>query len=256
MIYFSGFFFMFDLCISHEAINEEFFPVVKENGFSAIAISQEFSSNLKTKPCSIPITKYHEKLSQVGNSQLSQFKKDNKLEIYSRLTIEMDDAAQNYSIKGNVGESYNLIAVVPRTEKLFQMACQTLEIDIISFDMGERLPFHLKVPSIKVAIKRGISFEIRYGSGLRGNAFINLDLSSRKNLIANASELVKKTNGRNIIISSDAKAILQLRGVHDVLNLCCLFGMNTEMARNSLDKNCAMAIMHGGNLSLMKLPGS
>lgn len=64
--------------------------------------------------------------------------------------------------------SYDLLAVQPTTEKLFQAACSTFEVDIISLDMGSRLPFFLKGPMVNVALQRGIFFEISYGAAIRG----------------------------------------------------------------------------------------
>ena len=65
--------------------------------------------------------------------------------------------------------SYDIFAVRPTSEKAFQAACLTLEgVDIISLDLSTRLPFQLKRPYIFGALARGVSFEISYGSALRG----------------------------------------------------------------------------------------
>ncbi|KAI8901908.1 RNase P subunit p30-domain-containing protein [Globomyces pollinis-pini] len=163
-----------------------------------------------------------------------------RLQLYSRLNIILDNPNYSYSIvQGNaILDSYNLIAVQPTSEKLFQAACQNMDVDIIQLDMSQRLPFYFKRPSINSAISRGIMFEITYAHSIR-------DQNSRKNLISNAAQLVRATNGKNIIISSSALDILELRGSRDVINLCTLFSMTPESAKAALTENARAAIVHG-----------
>jgi len=58
--------------------------------------------------------------------------------------------------------------VNPTNEKLFQAACGTFEVDIISLDMSARLPFYLKHSTVGLAVERGIYFELCYGAAIRG----------------------------------------------------------------------------------------
>ncbi|ORX80935.1 PHP domain-like protein, partial [Anaeromyces robustus] len=133
--------------------------------------------------------------------------------------------------------SYDIIAVQPQNEKIFQVACSVLDIDIISLDFSTRLPFYLKLPMVNLAIERGIHFEISYGASLR-------DISARKHLISNAANLVRVTRGKNIIISSEAQKALEIRGPYDVINLSSIFGLNQALAKNCLTRNCRNVILH------------
>ena len=54
-----------------------------------------------------------------------------------------------------------LVAVQPLNEKIFQLCCQEWDVDIIYFDLANRLPFYLKAPNVTTAIARGIHFEIQ-----------------------------------------------------------------------------------------------
>jgi ribonuclease P/MRP protein subunit RPP1 len=93
---------------------------------------------------------------------------------YTRITVAMEDAAQVHTLNPTnpILRSYDIFAVRPTSEKAFQAACLTLEgVDIISLDLSTRLPFQLKRPYIFGALARGVSFEISYGSALRG-AFV------------------------------------------------------------------------------------
>jgi ribonuclease P/MRP protein subunit RPP1 len=58
-------------------------------------------------------------------------------------------------------------------------------------------------------------------------------------------ELVKKTKGKNIIISSACRDILELRGVFDVINLSTLFSLNPNQARDAISINSKKAVFHG-----------
>ena len=42
------------------------------------------------------------------------------------------------------------------------------DIDIITFDLAQRMPVQLKIPKVREAISRGIHFEITYSSALTG----------------------------------------------------------------------------------------
>jgi ribonuclease P/MRP protein subunit RPP1 len=58
-------------------------------------------------------------------------------------------------------------------------------------------------------------------------------------------ELIRKTKGKNVIVSSGVKDLLELRGTFDVLNLCTLFTMNPNQARDSLTTYPRAAVLHG-----------
>jgi ribonuclease P/MRP protein subunit RPP1 len=65
--------------------------------------------------------------------------------------------------------SYDILAVEPTSEKLFQQACSApLEVDIIVLSQADRQGFSLRVPMIKMALERGIFFELCYSAALSG----------------------------------------------------------------------------------------
>ncbi|RUS23905.1 RNase P subunit p30-domain-containing protein [Jimgerdemannia flammicorona] len=70
--------------------------------------------------------------------------------------------------------AYDILAVQPTTEKLFQAACSTFEVDIISLDFSTRMPFYLKHTQVGQAIERGIYFEICYSAGIRGELMLDV----------------------------------------------------------------------------------
>lgn len=94
-------------------------------------------------------------------------------------------------------QQFDVIAVRPLTEKHFQAACATLDVDVISLDLASylnpsihppdlhmlpthpmnvlgcrRLPFKLKFATVGQALQRGVHFEISLASPLRGSSLI------------------------------------------------------------------------------------
>jgi ribonuclease P/MRP protein subunit RPP1 len=63
-------------------------------------------------------------------------------------------------------QSYDIIALQPTSEKLLQQACSSLDFDIIVLAGGNRQEFPLRVPTIKLALDKGIHFEISYAPTL------------------------------------------------------------------------------------------
>mmetsp|Transcript_28374 Transcript_28374/g.36702 ORF Transcript_28374/g.36702 Transcript_28374/m.36702 type:complete len:186 (-) Transcript_28374:492-1049(-) len=63
--------------------------------------------------------------------------------ILKRLTYvaeEVDDIVGSLSF--DINTNYDLIAVQVTSQQTFQLACETAQVDIISIDCSQRLPFH------------------------------------------------------------------------------------------------------------------
>jgi ribonuclease P/MRP protein subunit RPP1 len=102
------------------------------------------------------------------------------------------------------------------------------DVDLISFDLSRRLDFHLKGATLALAIKRGVFFEITYSTALTGpHCFlpfsifncVHTDSTTRRHLISNAMNIIRATNGKNIIITSEAKKALDIRNPYDIAAL-------------------------------------
>lgn len=80
----------------------------------------------------------------------------------NRLTIHIDKEIEVQSLTTNnkILQSFDLLAVVPHNFKSFESLCKEGEIDIISFDLLNKLEFSLNQKIIKYAQVRGIFFEI------------------------------------------------------------------------------------------------
>jgi RNase P subunit p30 len=64
--------------------------------------------------------------------------------------------------------SYDILAVQPTSEKALQLACATLDIDIITFNASERMTYYPKRTTLRQAVDRGIYFELNYAPAIRG----------------------------------------------------------------------------------------
>nr|KYP58597.1 Ribonuclease P protein subunit p30 [Cajanus cajan] len=156
---------------------------------------------------------------------------------YTRLTVCVDSPAQAQALNSAnpILKTYDLVAVKPSNQTAFDLACQTMEVDIISIDFSAKLPFRLKHPMVKAATQRGVCFEVTY-SGFFA------DIQIRRQLISSAKLLMDWTRGQNIVFSSAAPTVNELRGPCDVANLLSLFGLSKERANAAISKNCRILL--------------
>eukprot|EP00842_Homolaphlyctis_polyrhiza_P001120 jgi/Hompol1/2008/HPOL_004985-RA len=265
---------MFDLNVPEEVLSSDAGQVLAmlvRFGYRGIAVNVNLPSKAKLTACRINKEHYAKALRAASNqskgmaqdsslavrttpSVLSQLELPHSFalstfDIFTRLSIVLDNPAQNYSFTSSSAiSSYDIIAVTPTTEKLFQTACQTLEVDIISLDMSARLAFPIRTATLNAAVQRGVYFEICYSASIRNEA-------ARRQLISNAALLVRNVKGKNIIISSQARAAFEFRAPFDVMNLnhgwhfafsASLFGLNHSLAKAALSINARSVILHSG----------
>uniref|UniRef100_A0A8C6HWY1 Ribonuclease P protein subunit p30 n=1 Tax=Mus spicilegus TaxID=10103 RepID=A0A8C6HWY1_MUSSI len=149
---------------------------------------------------------------------------------------------------------YDIVAVFPKTEKLFHVACTHLDVDLVCITVTEKLPFYFKRPPVNVAIERGLGFELVYGPAVR-------DATMRRYTISNALNLMQICKGKNVILSSAAERPLEIRGPYDVANLGLLFGLSENDGKAAVSTNCRAVFLHGetrktafGIISTVKKP--
>jgi ribonuclease P/MRP protein subunit RPP1 len=104
-----------------------------------------------------------------------------------------------------------------------------LDADIISLDLSIRYNFHFKYGSFSCALERGVKIEMCYAPGI-----LSSDSAARRNLIQNASSLIRATRGRGILISSEAANALGCRAPQDVVNLATIWGLGQERAMEAV----------------------
>ncbi|KAF8342894.1 RNase P subunit p30-domain-containing protein [Cantharellus anzutake] len=93
------------------------------------------------------------------------------------------------------------------------------------------MSFYFKHSLIRTAIRNGVVFEIPYAPVISPNSEYR-----RRTWWANAMELCRMTNGKNIIFGSGTKVISDLRAPLDVANLGTLLSLSQDVALNALTK--------------------
>ncbi|KPP76649.1 hypothetical protein Z043_103988 [Scleropages formosus] len=158
------------------------------------------------------------------------------IRVLNRLTLVVSDTShfrQTADFK-----FYDIIAIYPKTEKVFHAACMSCDVDIICIAATEKQPFHFKRPPVFGAIERGVFFEISYAAAIK-------DSTMRRYTISNAISLMETCKGKNVIVSSGAEKPLELRGPYDIANLGLLFGLSEGDAKAAVSANCRAALLHG-----------
>ncbi|XP_069836464.1 ribonuclease P protein subunit p30 isoform X1 [Dendropsophus ebraccatus] len=166
--------------------------------------------------------------------------KSTPIKILTRLTIIASDPSHCNVLRSTspVTRLYDIVAVYPKTEKLFHAACTNIDVDIICINVTEKYPFFFRRPPVNAAVERGIFFELIYTPAIK-------DSTLRRYTISNAISLMEVGKGKNIIISSGAEKSLDLRGPYDVATLGLLFGLSERSAKAALSTNCRAALLHG-----------
>lgn len=171
---------------------------------------------------------------------------------YTRLTLVLSDPQQNYGINNSNNEviqSYDIIAVRPETERMFQSACISLEVDVISLDLTSRVPFPIKAGYLRQALSRGIALEVLYSP-------LVADATARRNIIGNLRTILRLVLGQKgrargnsdgsggLLISSGGEATWQYRAPADVLNLAGLVGVPAHLRKHCLTSVPEAVFMH------------
>ncbi|CAH0729242.1 unnamed protein product, partial [Brenthis ino] len=154
-----------------------------------------------------------------------------KLNILQRVTIEFSESSIAHKINQSENiKKYDIIAVLPKTLQAFQFASGTLDTDIITFEAQTKIPFKVSRKLYRQAVERGIFFELMYAPAIR-------DSTSRKNIISTAHNYHAVGKSKNIIVSSGAENYMQCRGVHDVINLGFILGLNSNQCLEVIKDN-------------------
>lgn len=159
-----------------------------------------------------------------------------RLRILRRCTLVLSDTSQNHRLS-SLSTNYDIFALRPTEEKGLLLSCTSLECDLVSLDLTIRYPFHFKFKTLGAAMQRGVRIEICYASGLTSQ-----DPVARRNLISNATSLIRATRSRGIVMSSEAPKAVACRGPWDVINLAAVWGLSQERGREAVGRE-ARAVM-------------
>ncbi len=110
---------------------------------------------------------------------LTPFPNRDEIRQFSRITVTVDELSDANSLtSGNEAlKPFDIVSICPGNAKVFAFACQTAEIDIISFDFTHRIPYNISKKLLDTAVSRGILFEIVYSPMLTCKLNISLLIS-------------------------------------------------------------------------------
>jgi ribonuclease P/MRP protein subunit RPP1 len=163
-----------------------------------------------------------------------------KTTLLRRLTLTLSDPTQNHRLS-TLAAAYDILALRPTTEKAYLAACNSVtDHSIISLDLTQRYPFHWKPKPCMTAVNRGVRFEICYAQATGGNA------EARRNFISNLTGIVRVTKGRGLVVSGEARDVLGVRGLADVLNLLGVWGLGRERGVDGMGVNPRGVVVNEG----------
>uniref|UniRef100_A0A671FHE8 Ribonuclease P protein subunit p30 n=1 Tax=Rhinolophus ferrumequinum TaxID=59479 RepID=A0A671FHE8_RHIFE len=217
--------------------NSPIFPV----GYSVVAINHIVEFKEKKQEIEKPVA-----VSELFTTLPIVQGKSRPIKILTRLTIIVSDPSHCNVLRATSSRVrlYDIVAVFPKTEKLFHVACTHLDVDLVCITVTEKLPFYFKRPPINVAIERGVGFELVYSPAIK-------DSTMRRYTISNALNLMQVCKGKP----------LEIRGPYDVANLGLLFGLSESDAKAAVSTHCRAVLLHGetrktafGIISTVKKP--
>lgn len=153
------------------------------------------------------------------------------LKVLTRLTVRVSETIQLYKLYKSPGLfKYDLLALDPQNSKLLQyITAGSAELDILTFDLANRLDNNLFKTRFRLLQTRGVCFEINYGQA-------QLGATSRRNIICNGQNLVEKIS-KNLILSSGVQDIFRLRSPMDAQSVGVLFMIPYKKCHEIVYKN-------------------
>lgn len=168
-----------------------------------------------------------------------------KLKIFKRLTVIISKPEQlKRTLTSKNLRNFDILSVLPKTQAAFQYVCGLTHVDIISFEVG-LTEYKAGGKLYRQVVERGGYFELSYAQGLKSKV-------QRQELITMAHFFHIYGKSKNLIISSGASQVLELRNPYDVANLALLFGLTEEQGKCALSSTCRRLILQIGGKRLGK----
>lgn len=171
--------------------------------------------------------------------------KDIPIKVFTRITLIVLDPAQCHLI-AKLNNQFDLISIQPESEKALIFAAG-LDIDIITFALGVKLPYYLKHKTVCGATDKGIKFELSYAAMVMGYEPLVLTPVGlpRTNFFYNAHQLIRLLRSRGLIASLGAQALSQCRSGHDITVLLKTLGLDSARAKATVSDSPERALLRG-----------
>jgi len=153
--------------------------------------------------------------------------------IYQRVTIITDKinhlienlkmiSTNSFSFDGLVG--YDIIAVKPLNNYVFDISCTLPSITLIALDFTKKTIINIKPSNLRNASRRGIKFEICLAQMFGVH-------KTKKVFLVNIITMVRVTNGNGIVLTSGSISATDIRSPHEVINMGIALGMSSFKAK-------------------------
>ncbi|XP_058399501.1 ribonuclease P protein subunit p30 isoform X3 [Diceros bicornis minor] len=118
-------------------------------GYSVVAINHVVEFKEKKQEIEKPIA-----VSELFTTLPIVQGKSRPIKILTRLTIIVSDPSHCNVLRATSSRVrlYDIVAVFPKTEKLFHVACTHLDVDLVCITVTEKLPFYFRRPPINVNV--------------------------------------------------------------------------------------------------------
>lgn len=165
------------------------------------------------------------------------FMKETGLKIYSRITLIIDDPSKGQSLS-KISQAFDIVAALPISERGLTLATTHLDIDLLTFNYGSRLPTFLKHKSICSCVNRGVKLEVVYGYALR-------DIQSRRQFVSNVRSAIRSSRTRGIVVSSGARDALECRNIIGVTSLIKSLGLPSDKCTKAMGELASLVLLNG-----------
>lgn len=167
---------------------------------------------------------------------------ENRIKLFTRITIKVDDPSQCQNF-AKFQQIFDIVAVEPLTEKSFQSAISNLEIDLISFNLQDRLPCYMKHKTLGAAIDKGIYFELKYTDFLSN--------MNRAQAISNCKQIIRASRNRGMICSSGCTIDKphQLRNYNNVIPLLKMLNIDSNRC-SKMFQDWSLKVLLNGRLRI------
>lgn len=169
--------------------------------------------------------------------RFGELMKKTGLKIYSRITLIIDDPSKGQSLS-KISQVYDIVAALPISERGLTVATTNLDIDLLTFNYGNRLPTFLKHKNICGCVKRGVKIEIVYGYSLR-------DIGQRRQFVQNVRGVIRSSRSRGIVVSSGVRNSLECRNILGVTSLLKTLGLPSDQCSRAMGETAALVLLNG-----------
>lgn len=126
----------------------------------------------------------------------------------------------------NACQGAELLSLEPMDEKSFLLACSTLKVDVLTFNVSDPLPFVLRIPPLKKAVERGMYIELQIGGVMEPKAL--------SHAVAAVTPLLGRALPPRCLILSSGRSRAAATGPDALTALARIIGLSGSEAYSAL----------------------